>query len=498
MKVTIPGRPVELGGTLARSQLSPNAEMLSAPFVGSDLSAMPAGSAFGAVARIARLNDLTPSALTTLFGVRTRRVDDLSSVMTFSEARQVSFARALHLPAVPAEWNLSTWFPFKAPSTLLMEGWTFRFCPDCLTGGYHTLFQQLPWIQRCPWHGEPLRTECVGCGLPAAVRADWSASANLQCACGRNPLDTETALTTMTAPDGAVDLVRDYLHWAATERARSNLVAPEHPNDPRAALAALVKLPAQWRAWAVLPDARVHARTACATRHGPAPDREGLVRLEVLRNDRPGFLVTPVRLVSTMSAVAARLAQQLPPRSLTDREMSLFLAGAGLEAPQAFAPARRSFSGEVSLLPPAQIGGQQFLNLTCVHPGAYRAVVGLVDTVLDGRTLFDFHAQATPGEFDLLLRVSGQLLARGYSQGLRSTLAAHVPELYEMRREAPHLTKPWLLVRRDAGRLTAIRAAWTPLPCSERGEATVLQAADDANRRRQRLRPGVRGRAGRK
>lgn len=498
MKVTVPGRPLELGGTLARSQLSPNAEVLSAPFVGSDLTATPASSAFGAVARITRLNDLTPTALTSLFGVRARRADDLSSLMTFSEARQVAFARALHLQAVPAEWNLSTWFPFKAPSTLLMEEWAFCYCPSCLAGGYHTLLQQLPWIQRCPWHGELLLTECAGCGLPAAVRADWSASANLQCSCGRNPLDTQTALTTIVAPDGAAAFVRDYLYWAATERARSTLVAPEHPNDPHAALAALVQLPAQWRAWAAQPKARIHARTTRVARRGPAPDRDGLVRLEDLRKVRPGFLLTPERLVPTMSAVAARLALQLPAQSLTDREMSLFLAGAGLEAPTAFDPARRMFSGEVSLLPPAQIGGRQFLNLTCVNPAAYQAVVGLVDTVLDGRTLFDFHALASPVEFDLLMRASGQLLARGYSQGLRSTLAAHIPELYQMRREAPRLTKPWLLVNRDAGHLSAIRAAWTPLPCSEREKRTVLQAADGANRRQQRVRTRTRGRAGSK
>src|SRR3546814_2354937 len=82
------------------------------------------------------------------------------------------------------------------------------------------------------------------------------------------------------------------------------------------------------------------------------------------------------------------------------------------------------------MLPPNYIGNRQFLNLLCVHPFAYRLVAGLVDAVLEGRNLFDFHAQASHQEFDLLMRGCGQVLARGYAEGLRSTLAVHVPELY--------------------------------------------------------------------
>src|SRR3546814_13154987 len=73
-----------------------------------------------------------------LLGIRVRRADDLSAVMTFSEARQIAVARSLRLPEVPMEWNVSTWFPFKAPSSLLATGWTFRYCPECLLEGYRS------------------------------------------------------------------------------------------------------------------------------------------------------------------------------------------------------------------------------------------------------------------------------------------------------------------------------------------------------------------------
>lgn len=220
----------------------------------------------------------------------------------------------------------------------------------------------------------------------------------------------------------------------------------------------------------------------------PVPDRDGLIGLEEVRRDRPGFLTTPKRLAPMMSAVAVDLAMRLPDKSLTDREMSLFLAGAGIEAPQSFDPASRSFSGEVSLLPPTCVGGRQFLNLLCVHPSAYRLVAGLVDAALEGRNLFDFHAQATRQEFDLLMRGCGQVLARGYAEGLRSTLAVHVPELYAQPRLAPRLRQPWALLGRTNGRLASIRVAWVPLSCASRGEAALLEAEDHANQRRQRSR----------
>ncbi|QOW18428.1 hypothetical protein INQ41_06700 [Lysobacter ciconiae] len=172
--------------------------------------------------------------------------------------------------------------------------------------------------------------------------------------------------------------------------------------------------------------------------------------------------------------------------------MTLFLAGAGIDALASFEPAERALSAEVSVLPPWRTSAGEFLNLMCMHPVAYRPPVQLVDAATLGRSLSDFHSQSTPEELDLLLRVCTQLLARGYAEGLRCVLAPRIPALFAMERDAPHLTQPWLIVRRKSGRLDRIRAVWEPLRRGAYQEAELIQAADDANKRRERYGGGRR------
>src|SRR3546814_6796349 len=51
-------------------------------------------------------------------------------------------------------------------------------------------------------------------------------------------------------------------------------------------------------------------------------------------------------------------------------------------------------------------------------------------------------------------------------------------------RSIPRLRQPGVLVGKDSGRLSSVRVAWVPLSCGVRGEAAVLEAADQANQRR--------------
>lgn len=478
--------PINLRSGTQYAPLNPRALVGLSPFVGADLVSVPHGSAFGILARLIRLNALVPADLAPLLGIRTQRAQNLSSLMAFSDARQMQLAQALRLPDVPSSWNVSTWFPFSAPSKLMAGAWGFRYCAECLRGGYHTLLHQMPWFGRCPWHGEPLRTDCGQCGTAPVVSADWLPEQHLVCQCGHALIDPRIAVARATTPPaGAQPFLDSYLGWAACERNATTLVAPPAPDDPRRALARLVRLPDPWQPFAATPDA-MHLRQWKATGRPVESALQTLRELEVLRRDRPGFVRLSAAHTVACARVAADLALKLPAQTLADGEMSLFLAGAGIEAPASFEPAKRPFSAEMSAMTPWRTSAGAFLNLTCLHPAAYRPVVQIMDAGMSGRPLPDFHSQSTPGELELLLRVSGHLLARGYAEGLRSLLATYVPALFGMERDAPHLTQPWLIVRRKGACVDQIRAVWEPIRVGVRREAEVIQEADDANRRRER------------
>ena len=485
------GRAVDLRGTASHDSLSPFALVRNAPFVGNDLSVLPATSAFGMLARLVRLNACEPVDLFRLFGIRSRRSDDLAAVMTFSTPRQVALARALRLPSVPPTWSLEVWLPFQSSLDIFSAEWIFRYCPQCIHSGYHTLLHQLSWIHRCPWHGAALRRTCPRCGENTPTYANWAFDQNLACPCGHELLSTTAALKRSAGPPShAADFISHYLAWAAEERKNTLLVVPELPSDIDSALADLIKLPRNWIYKCGGSKSGRRERGLLATTHVEFPSRGAIAQLDTLRQDRPGFLTVPEPTRSSIANVAANLALKLPTSTLTNREMSLFLAGAGIGIPAEFKPAQRKFSSVLSTLPPWEVAGHQFLNLSCVHPIAYRSIIKLVDIALNHQSLVDYYERATTPELNLLIKACGHLLTRGYAEGLRATLSRHIPDLYAMNRDAPHLTQPWILATRDQTRLVNVRTIWKPV-ASTNTAAELLEEADALNQRRER----VRGRA---
>lgn len=471
----------------SREHLTPFGAMTQSPWVGSDLSAIPATSAFGLLARLVRLNVLAPRDLFANFGLRLRRADDLSEVMTFSHARQAALAKALGLAEIPPEWNLSNWFPFRTHAELLRDPWSFRYCPVCLATGFHTLLHQLPWFHQCPWHGCALRTQCPQCHAPTATQADWVVDANLRCRiCGHDMLVTERAIAaTSLAPKGARAFLETYLAWVAEQRAKALLLVPDAPSGSHAALADLVGtqktgVVSRWnRNVAKVESLQAHQVEVL-------DELESFRRLDVLHQERPGFLQVPNLMRRAIAKVACNLALKLPPHTLTDREMRLFLAGLGIEVPKGFQLAHREYSGSVSMLPPTSVAGQQYLNLTCLHPSTYRAAIRLVDVAINNSLAMGHHGQVSPNEAHLVLQACRAILCRGYAEGLRSVLSRHVPELYGMSRDRPHLSQPWVIVILENSDLSAVRVVWRPIARVNSGEADVLDQADAANRRRQR------------
>jgi hypothetical protein len=477
--------PHHVGET--REHLTPFAAVSESPWVGSALSAIPATSAFGVLARLIRLNVLTPRDLFANFGLRLRRADDLSEVMTFSRARQAAFAEALGLANVPLEWNLSAWFPFRTRAELLRDPWSFRYCPACLATGYHTLLHQLPWFHECPWHRCALLTECPLCHAPTTTQADWLIDANLRCrTCGHDVLITERAISAASlAPKGAQAFLDAYLAQVAEQRTKSLLLIPDAPSGSHAALANLVGMQATGAVSRCSRDFE-KVESLRAPQVKALDELESFRRLDVLHQDRPGFLQVPNLMRRAVARVACNLALKLPPHTLTDREMRFFMAGLGIEVPKGFQPTHREYSGSVSMLPPTSIAGQQYLNLTCLHPSTYRAASRLVDVAINNSLAMGHQGQVSPGEARVVLQACRAILCRGYAEGLRSVLSRHVPELYSMPRDRPHLSQPWVIVIFENGDLSAAHVVWRPIACVNSGEADVLDQADAANRRRQR------------
>ena len=88
------------------------------------------------------------------------------------------------IAATPAELDIrhiarALGVPLKTVRTALQRpgwrrGWCphLRFCPRCMSRGYHSVVHQFGCEPQCPIHGCWLDTECRGCGATSAYRID--------------------------------------------------------------------------------------------------------------------------------------------------------------------------------------------------------------------------------------------------------------------------------------------------------------------------------------
>lgn len=407
--------------------------------VGNRPEVVPAQSAFGWLARIARLNHFTHAELYSVLGLRLRRADSLLHVLSRSAMRQATLANALGREPDPT-WRPEAWNPFQG-SVLRFGGDTLRFCPACIRIGYHTHLHQLPWFERCPWHSLALQTGCHACRGAFAASSD-AGRPLLTCSCGRDLMDERLAARTHAAPAGAAEATAAYLAWAAEARAHQRLVGVADVPLTDALSAALIDLPAELAAFGAgsargrRPAGIAHVRSypECAALAPEAGVERGFDTLEA---DCPQLLELTDTLAPRVQRVAVDLARKLPSGSLTERELLLFLGPAGTEVVGAGC-AQRPSSGAVRCLPPMIAGARRFLDLSCVHPVVLRAVAAI------GRAV---GPDASHGAQALALRLQEDLLSRGYAEGLRAVLSRYVPALLTAGRDRPHLTAAWAVIR---------------------------------------------------
>lgn len=350
--------------------------------------------------------------------------------------------------------------------------------------GYHTLLHQLPWIKECSWHKVQLITQCGKCGGNINVKSTWVFDGNLRCSgCENELLDTDATLSaTQNCPQHSDECVDSYLGWAERARVKTVLLSPDAGTASFEALAGLVSYPRSDQ------EEDHTSEETEAQRRSVTSQTIDLARnlqlLEVVRKSRPGFLHIPENMRRALSNVATNLALKLPPHVLTAREMQLFLAGLGLPLPASFKGARRPDTSSITLLPPTGVAGDQYLDLTCIHPASYGAIAQLIDAVVDNSLAAGDLGQLSAREAGILLNACRALLCSGYAQGLRCTLSRYVPELYGMGRDKPHLTEPWVLVVFSRQELVKVLIRQRPMMLRLFGEADALEHADAANRRR--------------
>ena len=349
-------------------------------FVGDDFSDFRHPSLFGAFCMVVRLNHLRPQDYMAAFGLRVRREDDLSRILTFSKSRMESVRRALGLTLTAGE--LEPWLPFRCDVRLFEQKWIFRYCLSCLRVGYHTLLHQLPWISRCPWHGDQLRTDCRRCGRRMTIDGT-SGRRLLQCECGFEVLNESCAvagdrqLVAQSEP-----YLESYLTWASGRRSRWRLFSPQSIATNVSVLRELVRLPAAlaFRSQDPVGLCRNHfgSLSEAQAPFGVDDLKSAVAKMSTLAEDDINMVEVPKHLERSFIRVGCDLANHLPHGALSSTEMTLFFDGAVRQSSGIFKPAQRKSIQDISWLPTRLVGNRRFLSLSCIDPKATRVAAELV------------------------------------------------------------------------------------------------------------------------
>lgn len=410
-------------------------------FVGNHPELLPGQSAFGWLARLARLNQLRPKDFHHMFGLRLKRSDDLMRFLAMSERAKEVLADSLMHGSFDT-WRPRFWFPFEGgPDNFALE--SFRYCLGCIRVGYHPMLHQMPWITVCPWHGIRLRSGCPRCGGSITVSGDVERKL-LSCGCGLDLFNESAAARLSAPPHGAADTIAQRASEASA--ARKDWLLVGLPNVPltSAMLAALIS-PDIYRSgrWSRRDRKQCHNRSF----REALSDKFQTPRSwpKELMNSCPAALELPETWARSVYAVARNLATKLPDGSLTLQEHILFLGGQIADSSK-FSPADRGTSGTVRCLPPMAAGPRRFLDLSSVHPVVVRTMAELARS--PGRIKTIGPENAVAAGTSVTQRVAGALLCRGYAEGLRAILSRYVPALYGSPRDRPHLSAAWILVNR--------------------------------------------------
>lgn len=143
---------------------------------------LPYTSLWHTLLRATWLNNLHEGDLAKAAGYRARR--QVASAEKSLRAEYQAIRRALGESGETFRFGTFAQWPRCLSPKFVTEG--LRWCPSCLSSGYHTLLSSLRLLSRCPIHGDPLQECCPNCleNFNVKIRG-LCVSSPLTCKCGR-------------------------------------------------------------------------------------------------------------------------------------------------------------------------------------------------------------------------------------------------------------------------------------------------------------------------
>jgi len=451
--------------------------------VGSNFAQYPYISAYGAITRVCRLHVLPKTMLFRYLGLRFARSDSIPMTLALSKARKDQLFRHVRCSmAIRQHWDARAWLPFSStlPEADLLT--RLRVCPCCSRTGYHTMLFHLPWIDRCPWHGEQLIDWCPCC-YRSLVGEFTNDTPPLVCRCGADMFSRRAA----SRGDSSIDRQSrtwqtSYLEWAREARVHQHLFAgPGLQGLSATDVGLLIDLP-------------VHLRAKSQNGASPQHHVQGIEPTKLMRATRPpeDFLLTmkelpvaeraainvPRSLLRPFRAVAQNIVEKLPPRTLFEGDLlriypvddpSHLNRPPGLpqreHAEQAFLPVHETALGGV-------------LDCTSIDKRIRASVRCIWDLA---EHLIHEQGGTSIGELDLvtqnvLTALGKQILLHGYAQGIRIILSRHVTGIYDLPRDRPRPRRPIAMVFLRGYQAVGARLTWVQASKAETIEPSSRRA----------------------
>lgn len=442
--------------------------------VGANFTQYPYISAFGAMTRVCRLHVVPKAMLYRYLGLRFTRRDDIPMALATSEARKDQIALYTECDKMTREyWDLQSWMPFSTSLSDAELLTSLRICPCCSRTGYHTMLFHLPWVERCPWHGEKLIDCCPRCSrsLMDEVTSD---ALPLKCPCGSDLFDRRAACR------GDPFIYRssrtwqaDYLDWAMDMQTKRYLISAIRLQSlPATNIGQLIDLP-------------LHLRSKCQS--GPSTSVQHQVQVLVPATSEPAtqqaedFLQAmdalpvaeraainvPPALLRPFRAIAQNIVEKLPARTLFEGDLLRIYPPDDPHHHSRPPGTRHRQHVELTFLPvlPTATGGV----LDCasidkrIRSAARGAAGDLIELLMRDQGVSSIR-ELPPETQTVLATLGKRLLLHGYAQGIRIILSRYITEIYDLPRDRPKPRLPIAVVFLNGHHAVKAHLAWVKAP----------------------------------